>query len=224
MITEIFKLLSLVGWWLCLGFSIIWFGVWCFAGIIEFMNVPPMSLLFKPNKNYGKSDCYTTSKTISHSVYNDNGYKVGTIETEGPSETHWITDDDKYKPRYFWVILYLFFFPINRIFAVILSFIALFTNKFYVASSLPKEILEDSKLAVKYNRTLYTLFNVVYERTTEQQKEKIKEIKERQKLHEKREKIRKERKQKREENKDKITFFTILFIVATIVIFIILIS
>ena len=152
----------LIPWWLCFAFAIVVAGVIVFSIMIyDTSNLPPLSLLFKKNKNFGEVTTHSYTKREINHIYDKNGYKVGSYETNGERVTYDSTDSREYSPRYFYIILYLLYYPINRVSAIVLSFVALFTNKFYVSIKLP----EDCKAnPYKYNRLLYTLFNVIYER------------------------------------------------------------
>lgn len=142
--------------------------IWLFGWFCRLFNVPPLSLLYKPNKNYGNLSSYERRITTTHDVYNSSGSKVGSLETDHGTERVYTEDDRKYVPRYLRMFLYFFYFPINRVLALMFSIVALFTEKFYVASNNLGDIsgIKEKNL-LKYNRTLYTLFNIVYERSPE---------------------------------------------------------
>ncbi len=161
-LTQLLMIFMLIPWLLSLGFSIIVFGIILFSYLLyDASNMPPLSLLFKKNKNFGEVTTYSyTKKEINH-IYDKNGYKVGSYETNGKRVTYDSTDNREYSPRYFYIILYLLYYPINRVAAIVLSFAALFSNKFYVSIKIPEDCKSNP---YKYNRLLYTLFNVIYER------------------------------------------------------------
>ena len=161
--TEILKIFLLILWWLCLGFSVVVFGVFFFADLMTELNKPPLSLLYKINKNYDRTSYH--SYTPKHTIYDNSGNKVGTFEKSGEVEYYETTDERKYVPRYFLIILYMLYFPLSRVLAIIISFAAIFTNKFYVSANIPEDV---DKNPYKYRRGLYTLFNIISERSPEE--------------------------------------------------------
>ena len=137
-----------------------------FGWFCRLFNAPPLSLLYKPNKNYGKGSSYERRVTTTHDVYDNSGSKVGTIKTDEGTETVYTEDTRKYVPRYSRMFFYFFYFPINRVLAVFFSVIALFTKKFYVDGGVLSLYMSEEG-AMQCNSTLYTLFNIVYERSQE---------------------------------------------------------
>ena len=164
-IEILFLPIHLLVWYFSLAFAVLFVGMKWFSFYISGegpgveVNVPPMSLLFKTNKNYGSVSVHSYTPTTSSSIFNNAGVKVGTITTKGETETWLDTDDRDYVPRYLLVLLYMLYFPINRIFVILLSIIAIFTDKFYVSGKIP-----DDYDPSKYSRALYTWFNIIYER------------------------------------------------------------
>ena len=161
-LSELFKILFLLPWYLCFGFSFVAVGLMFFALMVEWwLNLPPLSLLFKENENYGDICSGSYTKRETKNIYDVKGNKVGSYEGKGEVVSYEYTDNQKYKPRYFWMYLYMLYFPFQRIFMIFISFIAIFTNKFYISVKIPA----DCETPHKYNRVLYTLFNVIYERS-----------------------------------------------------------
>ena len=172
-LSEILKVFWLIPWWLCVGFSVVWIGLWVFSDIMEGLNPPPLSLLFKKNKKYGHTKFSTYTKTEKTDILDTNGYKVGTLESEGETVTYEEEDTRIYVPRYVHLFFYMLYFPLSRIIAIFISFAALFTDKFYVSSKVPDDYKEHP---YKYRRGLFTFFNIISARTPEEERKYRKEI------------------------------------------------
>ena len=164
---------SLIYWYICAAFVIL-FGVGfiMFAGSIvnmHFFQDGRSSYFLKRNKEYGTSSYYSYTDTVKKDIYDDNGYKIGSYETNGKTHSGWAEDDRKYLARYPLFIIYMIIFPIHKVFALLASFLSLFTNRFYVSVQAPTDYNH-----IKYYRTLHCFFNIVAERSVKKQNEMIK--------------------------------------------------
>ncbi len=153
---------------------------------------PKSSYFFKPNSEYGTSTPYSYTKKIQNDIYDNAGRKVGTYESDGPTYQGWEEDDRQYVIKMPLYLVYMFAFPFLKIGALIASFLALFTSRFYVSVKAPDDYSHE-----KYNRALHCLFNIVVERSEKGrekfiQKKKIKEEKLR---------IKQDKKEKRKEKR-----------------------
>lgn len=91
------------------------------------------------------------------SVYSNYGRKIGSI-TQKRLFNYKIKDTRKYvftSKKIAW--LYFFLYPILRIISFLFSVLAIFTNKFYVQISAPKDYNK-----CNYNKFLLCFFDIVY--------------------------------------------------------------
>ncbi len=168
--------ISCICWWICLilafvGVGFYLFSIWASAVFQDGRS----SYFFKSNKNYGTSSYYSYTDKVQKDIYDDNGYKIGSYETNGETHSGWTEDTRNYVARYPLFIIYMLLFPIHKILALVASFLSLFTTRFYVSVEAPKDYNH-----IKYNRTLHCFFNVVAERSVNKQKEIIERQQEKQ--------------------------------------------
>ena len=216
-LSEILKIFWLIPWYLCLGLSVVWLGLWAFSEIMMDLNPPPLSLLFKKNKKYGHTKFSTYTKTEPTDVLDTNGCKVGSLESKGETVTYEEEDNRKYVPRYVCLFFYMLYFPLSRIIAIFVSFVALFTDKFYVSTKIPDDYKEHP---YKYKQGLFTFFNIISARTPEEERKYKKEVE--------RENARIEKEQKKyakfkEDNKEIFILLRKFAIITAIVILVLII-
>ncbi len=184
---------SFICWYICAAFVILFgVGFLMFAGIIvnfDLFQDGRSSYFLKNNKEYGSSSYYSYTDTVKKDIYDDNGYKVGSYETNGKTHSGWAKDDRKYLARYPLFMIYMIIFPIHKILALVASFLSLFTSCFYVSVKAPADYNH-----IKYNRSLHCFFNIVVERSVKKQKEVIKRQKEKERKKDNTLKSKKEKK------------------------------
>ena len=186
-------------WWISMGTMIVSGGYFIFYFLIVHMNCfqdGKSSYFLKPNSEYGSWSCYSYTDKVENDIFDNNGKKVGSYQSNGKTHSGWSEDDRKYTPRPLLFIIYIFIFPILKLCSLIASFLALFTNRFYVSVKAPDDYSHE-----KYSRALHCLINVVVERSENGREKYI------QKRMNKEEKLRIKqeqkliKKEKREENK-----------------------
>ncbi len=155
---------SFICWYICAAFIILFgAGFPMFSAIMEnfnFFQDGRSSYFLKSNDDYGTSSYYSYTDKVNKDIYDDNGYKVGSYETNGETHSGWVEDDRKYLARYPLFMIYMIIFPIHKVLALVASFLSLFTSRFFVSVKAPADYNH-----IKYNRTLHCFFNIVVERS-----------------------------------------------------------
>ncbi len=146
-----------------------------FSTTLFFFQDERSSYFHKPNSHYGVSSYYSYTDKVSHDIFDTDGNKIGSYETDGATHSGWSTDECKYALR--WPVLlvpiYMIIFPVLQCLRLIASFLSLFTSRFYVSREAPKDYNH-----IKYHRALHCFFHIVAERSPYKQKELEKRIKE----------------------------------------------
>ncbi len=189
--------LSCIFWLFCVAFSLLGVGFILLSYYASDAQDGRSSYFLKRNKKYGTSSYYSYTDKVQNNIYDDNGYKVGSYETNGETHSFSVEDARKYVARYPLFIIYMLLLPIHKLLALIASFLSLFTNRFYVSVKAPTDYNH-----IKYHRALHCFFNVVAERNVKKQNEMIKRQQEKQT---KKNNILKAKKEKKlaNENKEK---------------------
>ncbi len=176
--TQIILLLTVIWWYICCACLLAFGGgyfMFKYTIVVDMDDFPKMllseftSYCFKRNPHYGKEEEETYFDGVSRDIYDSHGKKVGEYETGlGSWKTRKYTDNRvTIGVNNFVIFWYMLIYPFCRVGALIASFFAIFTNRFYVQVAAPKDYDD-----IKYNRPLHALFNIVWKSSERAQKAK----------------------------------------------------
>ena len=152
---------SLVFWYISCALLLVWVGYpfFCF-GMVDLFQDGRSSYFIKKNPKYGSLSYYSYTDKVKNNIYDNDGNRVGSYETEGATHSGWTEDRREYVAKFPLVLIYMIIFPIHKTCVLLASFLALFSKSFYVSAKAP-----DDYSHIKYNRALHCFFNVVVERS-----------------------------------------------------------
>ena len=164
---EILNLYSIIVFFWCASLNIFFFaGIRIFAYylMISFVKNPEFSTIFEENKYYGVGLHRKYTPTVRKDVYDSDGRNVGYIETKGKPIYYKAEQNplDINTPNYPVFILYMYTFIFLRVLAIPLSFIAIFTKRFYISYDVPVLYCKKYENNTK-RKALYTWFNIILE-------------------------------------------------------------
>ncbi len=159
---EILKLYTLFIWFGCMICNVIWFfGYGLFSGYTKSnLTDPDFSTIYKKNTHYGANSIRSYTPRVTKDVYNSNGMKIGSYETDGPKIYRSVKDNTEYFINVFKFAIYTLWFPLIRAIRLLLAFLSIFIGKFYIEDYPTTKYINDHKKH-KFRKGIYTWFNVI---------------------------------------------------------------
>ena len=159
---EILKLYTLFVWFGCMLCNGIFFlGYRLFSSYTKtFLTDPDFSAIYTKNDHYGSYSIRSYTPRVEKDVYNSNGIKIGSYETDGQKIYRSVKDQTEYYINVFKFAIYTLWFPLIRVIRLLLAFLSIFIGKFYI-SDFPTAQYKNSHDRHKFRKGIYTWFNVI---------------------------------------------------------------